>query len=138
MTTLFVDTNVFLRFLTDDHPQQAQKARDFLETAIETPETTLVTSDAVVMELVYTLRSHYGRSQSETEKKVMTILEFCPMVSPVPEFDWQGVFQGEREKNVDFIDALNYRIMKQEGLETIVSFDTDFDRFEDITRQEPE
>ncbi|HKJ69518.1 MAG TPA: PIN domain-containing protein [bacterium] len=138
MTTLFVDTNVFLRFLTDDHPQQAQKARDFLETAIETPETTLVTSDAVVMELVYTLRSYYGRSQSETEKKVMTILEFCLMVSPVTDFDWQGVFQGEPKKNVDFMDALNYRIMKQEGLETIVSFDTDYDRFEDITRQEPE
>ncbi len=108
MTTLFVNTSVFLRFLTDDHPKQAQKARDFLEAAIEAPETTWVTSDAVVMEMVYTLRSFYGRSQSETEKKVMPILKFCPTVSPVTDFDWQAVFRGEREKNVDFIDALNY------------------------------
>lgn len=137
MTQLFVDTNIFLRYLTQDHPAQSERARDFLQSAITDSETLLVTSDAVVMELVFTLRSFYQVDRKKAAEKVTTLLGFCEVVAPEHDFDWPQVFQVEETHNIDYIDALNYRIMRQEGLPVIVSFDTDFDTLDKVTRREP-
>lgn len=134
---LFVDTNVFLRFLTEDNPTQSEQARGFLDQAVDDTNTTLITSDPVIMELVYTLRSFYNMSAEQTETQVATILGFCRVVGTKDRFDWHRVFSIEQEHNVDFIDAVNYLIMRENKLDTIVSFDTDFDAFDDITREEP-
>lgn len=135
MSKLFVDTNVFLRFLTRDHPEQSRRSRTFLESAIDNSDTVLLTSDAVIMEMIFTLRSHYQVARTESAALVNTLLGFCEMVSPNEDFDWRQVFQVEQHRKIDFIDALNYRIMLQEGIPTVVSFDTDFDGLEAVARQ---
>ena len=40
--------------------------------------------------------------------------------------------------SLDFPDVLIVAHMRHEGVQTVISFDTDFDRFPDITRKEPE
>lgn len=56
----FVDTNLFLRYLTDDVPEQAQAVERLLGQAAA-GEIILVTSGLVVAELVWTMESfpHY-------------------------------------------------------------------------------
>jgi predicted nucleic acid-binding protein len=39
--------------------------------------------------------------------------------------------------NLDFVDTLNIAHMERSKITTIISFDRDFDRFEQITRREP-
>jgi predicted nucleic acid-binding protein len=59
MTSWFVDSNVFLRFLTvDDHGQHPKAARLF--EAARRGECRLVTGPPVLFELAWTLRAAYG------------------------------------------------------------------------------
>ena len=58
MTTWFVDTNVFLRFLTTDEHGQHQKAVCLFEAA-RREECRLVTGPPVLFELAWTLRAAY-------------------------------------------------------------------------------
>jgi predicted nucleic-acid-binding protein len=58
MTTWFVDTNVFLRFLTMDEHGQHQKAVRLFEAA-NREECRLVTGPPVLFELAWTLRAAY-------------------------------------------------------------------------------
>jgi len=39
---------------------------------------------------------------------------------------------------LDFVDVLTIARMWHEGVQTVISFDTDFDQFPSITRQEPQ
>jgi uncharacterized protein len=52
----FVDTNVFLRYLTNDDQEKAQRCFALLQKA-NTREIELVTNEAVVTEIVYVLSS---------------------------------------------------------------------------------
>jgi predicted nucleic-acid-binding protein len=59
-----VDTNVLVRFVTDDDPRQSPRARRFIEDAEERGERLFVNT-AVICELCWTLRSEpyqYDRS----------------------------------------------------------------------------
>ncbi len=58
MTTWFVDTNVFLRFLTTDEHGQHQKTVRLFEAA-NRDECQLVTGPPVLFELAWTLRAAY-------------------------------------------------------------------------------
>jgi len=58
VTTWFVDTNVFLRFLTTDERGQHQKAVCLFEAA-RREECLLVTGPPVLFELAWTLRAAY-------------------------------------------------------------------------------
>lgn len=129
---IFVDTNLFLRFLTQDHQEHAGKARDFISNSINSSDTGLVTSDYVISELVYTLRSYYEVSISKSGEQVSTILEFCKLIRPGVDFYWQDVFSIEVRYNVNFIDAANYLIILDNDVDRVATFDSDFDRFDDL------
>ena len=69
----FVDTNVFLRFLTNDHPAQANAVRRILQRAVA-GEILLQTSVLVIAEIVWTLESYYQLSRQEVKAKVLAIV----------------------------------------------------------------
>lgn len=137
MSRLFLDTNVLLRYITGDPAKQAERTYQFLSRMTQERTDQLVLSDTVIMETVFTLRSFYGLDTDAIEERVTPFFGFTEIISPSNALDWFAVFRIEQSMGVDFIDALNYLMMRQEEIETIVSFDTDFDKFDDITRQEP-
>lgn len=137
MKRLFVDTNVFIRFLTGDPEGQAIQARDFLNEVLSEQKARIVISNAVIMELVFVLRSYYGLSKDGSAEKLMPIIDFCEVINPRGDFKWSELFEWERMLKIDFVDVLNYMLMRQESIETIISFDRDFDRFNDIIRMTP-
>ena len=58
MAPPFLDTNVILRHLLADHPEQSPAATAFLE-RIEQGEIKVFTADTVIFEAVFTLERHY-------------------------------------------------------------------------------
>lgn len=60
VSSAFADTNLFLRFLTQEPTDQAQAAERVLQRAAA-GELVLVTTPLVFAELAWTLKSFYGR-----------------------------------------------------------------------------
>lgn len=59
-----LDTNIFLRFITNDHPQLSQKAKTFFKLA-ERGRYKIYLDELVLGEIVWTLQSFYEYSRSE-------------------------------------------------------------------------
>jgi len=69
----FLDTNIFIRFLTDDVPEKADACEEIFRKAVEKQET-LFTTDLVIAEIVWVLESFYELPKDEIQDKVEKIL----------------------------------------------------------------
>jgi len=70
---VFVDTNVFLRFLTNDDAVKAARAGRLFRDAVN-GRVSLRTSPLVIAEIVWTLDSFYSLAKPEVAEKVEKIL----------------------------------------------------------------
>jgi len=131
----FVDTNVFLRYLTKDNPSKYERCREIFKRALE-GEITLSTSEMVIAELIWTLLSYYKVPKAEVVEKVSVILGTENLFVPDKDVLADALVLYAR-KNMDFIDAYNAVFMKYQGIREIYSYDEDFDMIEDIERKEP-
>jgi len=136
MSKFFVDTNVFIRYLTNDDPEKADRVERLLHQAIE-GEVTLTTSVLVIAELVWTLESYYGLSRSEVAEKLTLILNTPNLEVPERQRILRG-FSLYVEKNIDFIDAYNAFFAKDHGITHLLTYDKKhFKRVEWLKRDEP-
>ncbi|MFZ5885536.1 MAG: PIN domain-containing protein [Chloroflexota bacterium] len=134
--TVFVDTNLFLRYLTNDVPDQAD-AVDALLRRAEQNKVSLMTNGMVVAEIVWTLESYYGLERSDIQNKVMAVLNTPGLEIPESNLILKSVVW-YAEKNVDFIDAYNAAWMGEMGIEKIYTFDQKhFARFDDVEVLKP-
>ena len=137
MNELFVDTNVFLRFLTEDIPKQAQAVEHLLQHAAA-GEITLSTSTIVMAEIIWTLRSYYELSREEVRDKVLAILN-----TPGLKVENANIIALAMavyvDKNIDFIDAYNALWMGENDLDQVVTLNTKhFSRVDGIRAKTPE
>ncbi len=133
----FADTNLFLRYLTNDVPEQADAVERLLDRAAA-GELTLVTSVMVIAEVVWTLERFYGLSKDAIQEKVLAILNTPGLDVEQPNLVLQAVIW-YAEKNVDFIDAYHAAWMPTRGLSDIRTFDErHFRRFAHLTVVVPE
>jgi uncharacterized protein len=132
----FIDTNLFLRYLTNDIPEKADRVEDLLQQAA-LGEIVLVTTSLVIAEIVWTLTSFYGLSREQIRDRVLAILNTPGL--EVAESDLLiEAATNYAAKNVDFIDAYNAAWMVQQQLSTAYTFDRKhFSRFENITVKMP-
>jgi predicted nucleic-acid-binding protein len=132
----FVDTNLFLRFLTNDVPVQADAVEKLLRQA-EQNKLHLVTNSMVIAEIVWTLESYYESEREDIQNKVLAILNTSGLQIPESDLILKAIIW-YAEKNVDFIDAYNAAWMDQEGITTIYTFDQKhFARFDDMDVMKP-
>jgi predicted nucleic acid-binding protein len=135
MENKFVDTNIFLRYLTgDDHPKY-ERCRGLFKRAVE-GELGLSTSVMVIAELIWTLLSYYKVPKTEVIEKVSVIVGTESLFIPDKDVLADALVLYAR-KNIDFIDAYNAVFMKYHSLREIYSYDEDFEMIEDIERREP-
>ena len=73
MVNYFLDTNVFLRYLTNDIPEQAQALENLLRNA-EEGECKLHTSVLSIAEIVWTLESYYEQEREQIRDLILGIL----------------------------------------------------------------
>ncbi len=116
----FVDANLFLRYLTNDVPEQADAVERLLERA-EAGETELTTSKLVIAEIVWTLESFYKKSKRQVRDAVLAVLNTPGLKVEANDQLLQAAVWYE-EKNVDFIDACIAAQLFAEGPETIYAF----------------
>jgi predicted nucleic-acid-binding protein len=127
----FVDTNVFLRFLTNDMPDQAEATAQILAQAAA-GKIALETSALVIAEIVWTLESYYELDREAIQDKVLAILNTPGLKVEDADLIGQSVLI-YTNKNVDFVDAYNACWMKQKGLAKAYTFDVKhFKRLEEI------
>jgi uncharacterized protein len=133
----FIDTNIFLRFLTKDDPEEAAKCRQLLQSAAE-GELKLYTTDLVIAELIWVLQSPktYNLKPDEIYKITMPLLTIKNLYYPCKNVfsDIMELFQTE---NIDYIDAYNSVIMLGRSIDTIYSYDKHFDLLPAVVRKEP-
>lgn len=118
---LFVDTNVFLRYLTSDDPVKAKKAKELFHRAV-TGKVKLVTSLLVIAEIIWTLESFYKLDKREIAVMVEKILNTPQLDCPETDLIFQAL-DFYAAKNVDFIDAYHAFLLREQGLTEIVTFD---------------
>jgi len=73
MEKKFVDTNIFLRYLTKDDPSKYERCRELFKKAIEA-KITLATSGMIIAELIWTLLSYYKVPKAEVVDKISIIV----------------------------------------------------------------
>lgn len=131
----FVDANVIIRFLTHDEPHQSPRC-DALFERVSKERETVVVSEIVVADVVWTLYSYYKLSKEQIREYVSMLLLQPSVHLPdkVRILEALSLFANE---NIDFSDALMATHMKARGLEEVYSYDRDFDRIEGIERIEP-
>jgi len=132
----FLDTNLFLRFLTNDLPVQADAVEKLLRQA-EQNKIQLVTNSMVIAEIVWTLESYYESEREDIQNKILAILNTSGLQIPESDLILKAIIW-YAEKNVDFIDAYNAAWMEQEGMKKIYTFDQKhFARFDDMEVMKP-
>ncbi len=131
----FVDANIFLRFLTNDHREKTDRCEKLFKEAVE-GNFTLYTSELVIAELVWTLESFYKFPKKEIGSKLELLLN-TPNLEVRDKDILLEALLIYREKNIDFIDAYNGVFMKYNLIKEIYSYDKDMDRISVIKRLEP-
>jgi predicted nucleic acid-binding protein len=134
---VFADTNLFLRYLTNDNPAQADAFERILRRAAN-QEVSLVTNSLVMAEIVWTLESFYRLSPDEAQAKILAILN-TPGLDVVDGDILLQAILWHVEKSVDFIDAYNAAWMVSHGVKTVLTYDQKhFSRFEGLNVSVPD
>jgi len=135
--TIFADTNLFLRYLTDDVPAQADLVEALLRRAAQ-GQVQLVTTSLVIAEIIWTLESFYKIPKQDIQLKVLAILTTDGLEVENADLILQAIGLYV-EKNVDFIDAYNAAWMLKCDVKKAVTFDQKhFSRFEGIIAERPQ
>ncbi len=135
MKTVFVDTNIFLRYLTADDPIKYEKCRELFKRAVN-GKVSLLTSEMVVAELMWTLQSFYKVPKNEVIEKISVVVSTPNLIIPNSGIIAEALVIYSR-KNIDYIDAYNSVFMKHYSTSDIYSYDSDFDAIGGIKRIEP-
>lgn len=121
VTKVFVDTNVFLRFLTNDDPIKAKRVEALFRQAIK-GQIQLITSLLVMAEIVWTLESYYRLNKTDIASKVETILNTPNLLCSEAEIIIMALDLYVQE-NIDFIDAVHAHDLQKQGLSQIATYD---------------
>ncbi len=135
MKEKFIDTNIFLRYLTKDDSLKYDKCKRIFKKTTE-GKLDIATSGMVIAELVWTLLSHYKVSKADVIEKISIIVGTENLFIPDKNIIVDALVLYGR-KNIDYIDAYNAVFMKKNDLDEVYSYDTDFDKIEDVKREEP-
>ena len=135
MALPFLDTNVLLRHLRQDHPAHSPRATALLM-RIEQGEVRVRLSDLVIAETVFTLQRSYRVPKAQIAQTLLDLLNL-PGIVVGSKRRLKAVLDLYVSLNIPFPDAYQAVQMRQVGSTQIYSFDDDFDRIPGLTRTEP-
>jgi predicted nucleic acid-binding protein len=136
MTTSFLDTNIFIRYLTNDDPDKAEKVDKLLIKAGR-GKVQLITTELVLAEVVWVLESFYGLKNFEIAPMIKAILA-TPGLETINGQLVENAVEFYVERNIDFIDGYIAAVMGKRRITEIFSYDKKhLQRLKSITRKEP-
>lgn len=116
-----VDTNVLVRFLTQDDPEQALLASRFLENHCSRHNPGLI-NRIVLCELVWVLETAYDYPRTTVADVLERLFRTAQLVLEEPENTWSAL-RAYREGKADFADCLLGLINRSAGCEITVTLD---------------
>ncbi|MFA5515059.1 MAG: type II toxin-antitoxin system VapC family toxin [Desulfuromonadales bacterium] len=136
MTAFFIDTNLFIRYLTNDDAEKADRVERLLADAAA-GKVKLITAEMVMAETVWVLESAYGLNAAEIAPLIRAILA-SPGLEVIGSPLVERALVHYETKGVDFIDGYIVALMERHALTGLYSFDKKhLGRFEGIERKEP-
>ncbi len=127
----FVDTNLLVRHLTGDPPEQAARATRFLAEADQ-----LLLTDLVLTEMVYVLESFYEVQRERVAELARAVVAF-PAVLSIDDALLLRTIELYEVERLDFTDAYLVASAEATGVGVVASFDQRMDRMPSIRRIEP-
>jgi predicted nucleic acid-binding protein len=130
----FVDTNVFVRWLTQDEPAHGARATEFLK-RVENGELAVTTSEAVIVELVYVLQSKrlYSQTRPQIRDAIGDLLSLKSLRLPPKTVYLRALDLYVQNPSIDFVDCLNLAHMEHAGVKEIWTFDKDYSHVKGIS-----
>ncbi|MBM3352648.1 MAG: type II toxin-antitoxin system VapC family toxin [Betaproteobacteria bacterium] len=116
-----VDTNVLIRYLTQDDPRQSAIATRFIEARLSEENPGFV-SAVTLCEIAWVLAASYGADRKRIRQTVENLLTTKQLVIEGAELVWKALRASEGGQG-DFSDALIGQIAAAHGCETTVTFD---------------
>lgn len=136
MKSCFVDTNLFIRYLTNDDPAKADKVEKLLDDAAA-GKLKLVTTEMVMAEIVWVLESGYSLKNSDIAPLVRGILA-TPGLDVINAALVARAVELYEAVNIDFIDGYIAAVMEHRGITELYSFDRKhISRVKKVVRLEP-
>jgi predicted nucleic acid-binding protein len=136
MKPYFVDTNIFIRYLTNDDPVKADRVDKLLNDAAA-GKVRLVTAEMVVAEVVWVLESFYGLKNIEIGSMVKAILA-TPGLEVLNSVLVEKAVDHYVANNIDFVDGYIAAVMDKHKISAIYSYDKKhLARIRSIKRKEP-
>jgi predicted nucleic acid-binding protein len=129
--TAFVDTNVLVRHLTGDPPDQAERASRYLSQAED-----LLLPDLILAEVAYVLESYYEVERVRLAETLRSILAF-PAIHVLDRELLQRTVEVYEVHRLDFADAYLVAAAERTGVGVIASFARSIDRVGTVRRDEP-
>ena len=127
----FLDTNVLIRHLTGDPPEQARRATAFLTRADE-----LLLADLIVAEAVFVLESFYGVRRDRVAELVRSVIAFPAIVVVDAALLLRAIELYEVDR-LDFAEAYLVASAETTGVGAVASFDRSIDKIASVQRIEP-
>jgi len=136
MKGYFVDTNLFIRYLTNDDQAKADRVEQLLNDAAA-GKVRLVTAEMVMAEVVWVLESAYNLKAADIAPLVRAILA-TPGLEVINALLVEQALIHYETRNVDFIDGYIAAVMEKRDLTGLYSFDKKhISRLPGIERMEP-
>ena len=123
MAADFLDTNVIIRYVTNDNPDQSARSLAFLQ-EVEAGRQTVTTCEGVLVEAVQVLESKrlYNFPRSDIQATLADLIAMRGLQLPHKP-TYLRALELYASTNLDFVDALGVAHMERLALNTIVSFD---------------
>jgi predicted nucleic acid-binding protein len=136
MKSSFLDANIFIRYLTNDDPEKADRVEKLLDQAA-VGNLRLVSTELVLAEVVWVLESFYGLKNSAIGPMIKAILA-TPGLEVINGPLVEKAIEHYLSRNIDFIDGYIAAVMEHKNITEIYSYDKKhLARIAAIKRREP-
>lgn len=116
-----LDTNVLVRYLTEDDPRQARVARELMESKLTSENVGFIAS-VTLAELVWVMVKAYDASRAEVIRLVDRLLAM-PTLSLEHRAEVRRALEEFSSSRADFADCLMGKINARHGCEFTATFD---------------
>lgn len=131
---IFVDTNIFLRYILKNVPAQSKQAKQILE-QVEMGKIEFWTTQWVIAELIWTLSLRkYGFDRKKVYNFIRTFIGLKGLTVENGDLILEALKLSE-EKSIGFTDCLNSILSRQNEVSQVYSFDKHFDKFPGLKRK---
>jgi predicted nucleic acid-binding protein len=131
----FLDTNILIRHLAGDHPDQSPRCRDLLG-QLETGARSVWTSHLVVAEVVYVLVRVYQFDRQRVADVLLPLIEL-PGLRIARKRLFRRVFELFATTALTYPDCYHAALVERSADRRVISFDRGFDRLPNVERIEP-